>query len=401
MSRSSSLLKLVLCLALVPSCADGESGALPPESPLVGPAMVDVRVGPTTTDGLIAQQNLTAQIEGLRAAAERGFAGPEVIDALVDALLTRAQFFGTWGDFDEALALSAERLEGDDTVSAAYQRRASALAAVHRFPEALEVLNAAPPNPGIAAAILTITEARGGSPNAVLAARQRSVTPERPMLGELVSLARALAAVGRFEDADAVYVEAAAGYADVSPFPIAWIAFSRGVMWGEVAGRPDLARPLYLEAVARVPGYVVANVHLAELEADADDPSAAVDRLARLPLAAVVDPEPDAVLGRISSDAEFTKQALAGYERMLGLHPEAVWDHATEFFLADGNDPARALELAMHNLALRQTERAYLLAMRAALANDDRGEAQRLAALVDRPIHTASLRELVRDITGS
>ena len=46
--------------------------------------------------------------------------------------------------------------------------------------------------------------------------------------------------------------DALATYRDVSPFPLAWIAFQRGVMWAEMADRPDLARPLYEEAVRRV-----------------------------------------------------------------------------------------------------------------------------------------------------
>jgi len=54
-------------------------------------------------------------------------------------------------------------------------------------------------------------------------------------------------------------------YRDVSPFPIAYVAFQRGVMWAELANAPERALPLYREAVERLPGYVVANVHLAEL----------------------------------------------------------------------------------------------------------------------------------------
>ncbi|MCH9680016.1 MAG: tetratricopeptide repeat protein [Deltaproteobacteria bacterium] len=400
MNTRSRVLGLGLCLLWSPCCDQGGGAALEAEPVVVGPATVEVAVGPPTTDGATAQRNLTAQIDGLRDAVERGLVGPDVTDALIDALLTRAQFFGTWRDFDEALELSAQRLAMPDASSAVYERRARVLAAVHLFPQALAVLESSPPDEGVAAAAVTIGEAIHGGSEEIVAARQRLAERETRTLGEQIGLARALAGVGRFEEADAAYVEAAASYGDVSPLPIAWIAFSRGVMWGEVAGRPDLARPLYEHAVGRLPGYVVANVHLAELEVEAGELARATERLAGLPLDSIVDPEPDAVLGRVTNDDAIVARALAGYEQMLALHPEAVWDHATEFFLSGADAPARAFELAALNLALRQTERAYLLALRAALAVGDDDEARRLATLVAPPIHTASLRALVEEILG-
>ncbi len=389
---------LLVCLAVSTSC--GDATPADPTSPAVPqePASIEVAVGPTTTDGVVARRNLDAQIEGLRAAVARGFAGPEVRDALVGALLTRAQFFGTWADFDEALDVSAARLASPDAPGAAYRTRASALVAVHRFHEASAVLQSAPPDAEVAAALLSIEEATSGTSEKSLSARRESAI-ERRTFASLVAYATAQAGSGRFAEADATYVEAAEAYGDVSPFPIAWIAFSRGVMWSEIAGRPDLARPLYAEALARVPGYVTATVHLAELEADDGDVLRASARLASLANETLADPEPDAVLGALTGDDARIGRANAGYERMLARHPEAVWDHASEFFMAAGAAPQRALELATKNLELRTTERAYSLAIRAALGVGDQTEARRLADDVAEPIHTVSLRELVHGVS--
>ncbi len=380
------------------SCAD--TGASEQSSShLPGPTLeLEIEVGPQTTDGLIAEHNLQAQIQGLRDAAQRDLAGLDVEDALVDALLLRAQFFGTWSDFDEALARSDAQLREHPDSGSAAELRARSLAAVHRFAAARGVLGAAATTPSVEAALFTLDEATGAAPEAVLEARERAVEREGRTFSALTALARALAQVGRFEDADAAYVEAAETFGDVSPFPIAWIAFSRGVMWGEVAGQPDLARPLYEEAIRRLPGYVVANVHLAELEADAGERQRATERLRNLAREQLVDPEPSAVLGRIAADAEATQQALDGYEQALERYPEAVWDHATEFYLSGGESPQRAHELAALNLELRPTERAYLLAIRASLAIEDTARARELAADVRIPVHTADLRELIDEL---
>lgn len=396
MIRRFGVLFLLTCLST--SCNETPVDESPARGMPDPSSVLDVVVGPRTTDGSIAEHNLTAQIRGLRDAAERGFAGPEIEDALVNALLVRAQFFGTWSDFDEALRRSESRTADEPASASAFELHAKVLSAVHRFEPARAVLHAAPPSPAIDAAMLSVDEATGGARDHLLQARQRSTEQEGRTFANLTALARALAQVGRFDEADAVYVEAAKSYADVSPFPIAWIAFSRGLMWGEIAGRPDLARPQYEEAVRRLPGYVVANVHLAELEADAGETQRAGARLEHLARETLLDPEPDAVLGRISGDASVTHRALLGYERALLRYPEAVWDHAAEFFLADGDSPGRADELATLNLELRPTERAYLLAIRAALAAKDRNRADEIAASVERPIHTTGLRELIAEL---
>jgi hypothetical protein len=155
-------------------------------------------------------------------------------------------------------------------------------------------------------------------------------------------------------------------------------------MWAEMAGKPERAVPLYREAIARLPGYVVASVHLSEIEADTGNRDSAIQRLGEL-ADKVEDPEPAAVLAKLLADskpdqaAHFADVARRGYQGLLEKHRNAFLDHAAEFFAAAGKEPKRALAIAEENLKLRPTDRAYLLAIRTAQAA---GDTRRACALV-------------------
>jgi hypothetical protein len=56
------------------------------------------------------------------------------------------------------------------------------------------------------------------------------------------------------------------------------------------------------------------------------------------------------------------------FEALLARQPLAFADHAAEFYLGAGADPARAWLLAQQNLANRATDRAIALELRAAQA---------------------------------
>jgi len=229
-----------------------------------------------------------------------------------------------------------------------------------------------------------------------------------PTLEHLGLLANAEAALGEFDAADEHYQAALDTLHDVSPFPVAQLSFQRGVMWAEQAHRPERALAFYAEAVRRFPEYVVANVHLAELEAATGRRDAAIERLrplaerSRLP---GHDPEPlgalaELLLARDPNDgaaAPLIEGARQGYEGLLAGNRTAFLDHAAEFFGGPGGDKPRALELARENLALRRTPRAYGLAIESAFGAGDtaaacgwmaeasgvRGQSPALAALLE------------------
>jgi tetratricopeptide (TPR) repeat protein len=375
-----------------------------------GPAVVRNSYDPSpfphrTTSGSIARGNLNARIDSLTGWIAHDPNGVEVRKPLVDALLSRTQFFGTFTDFERALALAPAPRRGSS--GGELDMWASVQSALHEFTAAQDALKVAERLDGKprSAALATIHLALGADLPGVLAMRETAAA-EAPSFESLSGLAAAQAALGRFDAADATYREALASYRDVSPFPVAWVEFQRGMMWAESAGRPDRAVPLYQEALSRLPGYVVASVHLSELEAEAGQTASAVERLMAL-ADEVEDPEPAAVLAKLlaGSDPEraarYAAVAKRGYERLLAKHRNAFLDHAAEFFMEAGKDPRRALALAEENLRLRPTDRAYLLAIRSARAAGEMRRACGLAELAGDERPSVPLRAARRDVLSS
>lgn len=337
-----------------------------------------------TTTGSIARGNLDGRVDSLNGWLTRGGGASDTMrKPLLDALLSRTQYYGTFSDFDRALALV--KPPAKDPTAADLDLWAALSGSLHEFQSALDALAAAEkldkrPRDAQRAVIQL---ALGRDLPAVLAMREKGAAA-LPTFESFTGLAAVQAALGKFDAADASYRKALAIYRDVAPFPVAWVDFQRGMFWAETAGRPDRAEPLYLEAVTRLPGYVVATVHLSEIEAENGKRDSAIERLTSV-LDKTEDPEPAAVLAKLLAEskpadaAHYADVAKRGYEQLLVKHRKAFLDHAAEFFASAGKDPKRALALAEENLKLRPTDRAYLLTIRAALAAKD---TKRACALV-------------------
>jgi hypothetical protein len=332
-----------------------------------------------TTRGDIAVGNLVDRIQSVERRLASSPSELPLRAHLIDLLLMRTQFLGSFADFAKVRELADGAVHDFPKQAQAHLLRARSLSAVHRFTEAEHELDAADRlgAPDTAAQRASIHIAEGHELDAALSlAKQRA--DKAPTLEHLSLWAQAEAALGHYDAAETQYLAALATYSDVSPFPVAYLLFQRGVMWAELADAPERALPLYAEAVRRLPGYVVANVHLAELEIQRGQANAAIERLQHL-VDATSDPEPLGVLGQLLVKAhpddprgqQLIGRAQSGYDELLGRHRDAFLDHAAEFFLHAGNNPRRALELAQANLTLRQTGRAYILAIQSALAADD------------------------------
>jgi len=388
----AKLLPLRLCFSLLVSacgCAAEEPAPDVSEEPPVEaaprPESVPIDVARTTQDPHVAITNRDGQIDALRERVATTHP-PYMSDMLIGLLLSRAGLDGSYDDFAEADALSAAAVERLPDSADAHASRAAYLSAVHRFDEALEELE--------------IVESLGGNPDAVerrriaigvavgddpepLIARAEALLAVAERYEFLMVYGSALAAAGRFEDADDAYNRALATYRDISPFPVAQLAFVRGVMWAEMADRPDLGIGLYREAVRRLPSYVVANTHLAELESETDDVAGARARLERFSTPETGDPEPAGRLAEILADsdperaASLRTQASTRYERLLSRHRLAFLDHGAEFF--SGVDPPRGLALSLENLESRRNARAHVVAIEAALAAEQPDVACRVA----------------------
>jgi hypothetical protein len=137
------------------------------------------------------------------------------------------------------------------------------------------------------------------------------------------------------------------------------------MLWGELVPVPDsnVAVLWYRRAIAYLPGYLKARVHLAEIYVGQDQISEAEVLL--LPATSSRDPGvrwrfADVLIaqGRFVEAEAQLDAARFGFEELLGKHLLAFADHAAEFYAGSGNDHRRALELARVEAANRPTRRA-------------------------------------------
>jgi tetratricopeptide (TPR) repeat protein len=322
---------------------------------------------PTATDGEIAEINLLSARRRAWARFAQDPRRPGVAEAVVDNERLAAQFLGDLDALDRLEALASQFALVDDSLRAPLVH-AEVASTVHRFDDARGHLARARllggPGDAIERHALTIDQACGVELDAALAARRRIATASG-RLEDLVPLGAVLADLDRFAEADAVYRQALSSYDNISPFPLAWVCFQLGMLWGELVPAPDsnLAALWYRRAIDYLPGYVKARVHLAEIYASQDQTGEAEALL--LPALSSRDPEvrwrlADALIAQARFEEAETQldAARIGFEELVGRHLLAFADHAAEFYAGSGNDWQRALELARVNVANRPTRRA-------------------------------------------
>jgi hypothetical protein len=332
---------------------------------------------PSATDGEIAAINL----ESARRHAWTRFVQdpqrPGVAEEILDKERLASQFLGDLDALDRLDEL-ASRFAGVAESPRAALVQAEVASTEHRFDDArghlahAELMGAA--REDIERHSLAIDQACGVKLDAVLAARRRIATVSG-RLEDLVPLGALLADLECFTEADAVYRQGFYSYYAISPFPLAWACFQLGMLWGELAPvpDPDQAALWYRRAIAYLPGYVKACVHLAEIYASQHQ-SADAEALLR-PALSSRDPEvawrlADVLIaqGRSLEGETQLDAARVGYDELLRKHRLAFADHAAEFYAGSGNDCRRALELARANVANRPTrgaiKQAHAIAVR-------------------------------------
>ncbi|QSQ27540.1 hypothetical protein JY651_22645 [Pyxidicoccus parkwayensis] len=328
-----------------------------------------------TTSGALAVANLDHLI-----AQQRDAAGAE------ELLLVRARFLADYEALDRASTLAEGRVETGRELL----QRAKARSAVHRFADALTDVNAAEHagvdagrSQALRASILVATGHAGE-----VVAQLEADAAHHPGFASRSALAGAYAALGRYDEADRLYVEALADLDTTSPFPYAWVYFARGLMWTEQAGDPARGEAMYTRALVHLPEFATANIHLAELEVARGELKSAMARLESV-VASSREPEALALLGELhvrTGEAERGSseiaQARQRFESLLERHPLAFADHAAEFYLGPGANAERAWVLAQQNLAGRETDRALTLAVQAARATGRKDEVCALASRV-------------------
>jgi tetratricopeptide (TPR) repeat protein len=356
-----------------------------------------------TTDGEIAVINLES---ARRRSWSRFHQDPlmeGVAQTVVEHELLSAQFVGDLTALDRLECLAKQLSQTDAASARAALIQAQITSMVHRFAEARYHLEQAETfgaqEADVSRLRLSIDQACGTDLDRVLDERRETV---RRSVGieDQVALGGLLADLREFSDADRTYRQALRNYRDVSPFPVAWVCFQLGVLWGELVPEPrtTYAAHWYERALKRLPIYSKARVHLAEIYSScgrADEAEALL-----MPALSSGDPEVRwrladamAVQGK-NADAEAQMQvARSGFESVLERHPLAFADHGAEFYAASGNDCRRALELALVNVTNRPTLRAFEQAHEMAIsAGDDTAAASLLRKATKRWGDTAGFR---------
>jgi tetratricopeptide (TPR) repeat protein len=321
-----------------------------------------------TTDGEIAITNLNSA--RLRSWS-RFYQDPQrsgAAETILEHEQLTAQFAGDLSALDRLEAFGEQLGRLDASSSRMMMIQAQIASALHRFSDARHYLAQASlggaPSVEVKRILLNVDQACGSHLEEVLDERRRIVA-KSGRFEDRVALGALFADVGEFNDADEIYRQALRRYQDVSPFPVAWVCFQLGMLWGELVPEPQLARAehWYRKAIVSLPCYVKARVHLAEIlatgrtseaEATLKPALASGDPEVAWRLADVLNAE-----GSIEEAASHLEIARNGYEAVLDKHLLAFADHGAEFYIGSGSDPLRALELAQINLKNRPTLRAF------------------------------------------
>lgn len=329
--------------------------------------------GRSVTDGVLAMVNLQAQIDGQQRQLMATGAAPISDQAeLIELVALRGQVLGRIVDYEWAEERAEQLTRDAPAEAAAFIACARARGRFHRFAEALADLDRAQrlgADPALVDAERASAFQAIGHYGPALATYE-GAAKRRADFAAHGALATLHAERGEIAAAERLFNECRHCYRGVSPIPLAMLDFQRGLMWLAQGG---LHRALvwFGASVRRLPAYVPAQGHLAEVEAALGEPEAAIARL--LPLATSSDdPDYAASLARILGNAggkeeagEWRDKAAARYDDLMARHPQAFADHAAEFWLEAGADPRQALRCAKINFEVRQTPRARQLLRRA------------------------------------
>jgi len=332
---------------------------------------------PSVTDGELARLNHESVLKRCWSVLHTSLERTGVIDSLIDEEQKRIQFLGDYAALDRLSALSEKILALDKISENHYLATAQIASSMHHFPLALHFLTLADQHGAeselVALVRLSIDQATGQNLDMVLTQRLERAN-RLGGIQNLVPLAALYSDLGEYEKAHLTYLRTIREYADLSPFALAWVCFHLGVLHGETIPEPDLdeATGWYEAAIAYIPQYVHARVHLSEIYIERDQ----MDQAAALldPIIETRDPEVFwryaqlyEGLNQTVESENYLLKAKARFHELINQHELGFADHAVEFYLGTNQERNRTYELAIKNLRNRPTLSAYEAAYSAAL----------------------------------
>ena len=374
---------LLLGVSLLAGCAGPQRQQAAPVAASAAPVPVAQPLGAglwpvdmqryRTTAGPIYLHNLDARIDTLQARVdEAGLA--EDREKLVAALWHRFRVLGHLRDAERALAeVSAPEPYLGASARGSFLR-AVVLVGFHRFREAEDALQQAQQLGHDAQEI-----ARQRADLLTALGRYDALAEDLRLSAQPVGDFDALAhradlrvLLGDLAGAERQYWAAQSLYRDVNPVPLAWLHTQMGIALLRF-GHIERAAEFFGAAVERLPGYYLAEEHLAEcefllgkLDASRQRYLQVIERSGQPEFMAAL-AEVEAARGDAAAAAEWKRRADAKFRALVERHGLAFAQHAAEFFLEEG-DIATARRLATDNLELRQDAGSWMLAAEVALA---------------------------------
>lgn len=351
-----------------------------------------------TTSAAIWLGNLDGQISELaRLTKEK----PEIVtntQRLSSVLYTRGRYTGDPDDIQAAIDRATECITREPSNAICHLLRAEEEQSLHRFAQTKADLARAKElgiEPSRTVDLETELAWNDGRYDEAIPAI-RKARRDHPSMETWMREAQLEHDLGHDAESDAAFAKAEAMFADVSPLPLAHLDVQRGIQKTQ-RGQIDEAIAFFRAAVKRMPDYVAANEHLAEAlhMAGKDDEAVAIyERI----VARSRDPEflhalaeLHAAHGKIAQAEMEQQRARTRYEELLTQYPEAMYWHASEFFL-DVKMNAKALELLEKNLALRPNATSLVALANARLANGDKaGAKDAIDKALAMPLRSATL----------
>lgn len=311
-----------------------------------------------TTDGLAYLNQLDARLQNLPKSDT-----PHSRAVRAGVLFQRYQALGALADLDAAYALARVLNDSHESDAEALLLAATIFSYVHEFDTALALLDLRDDAQSGAALRLEIANARSMTP---LSAR---IFPNPPLTtgkeyAELLQLANDCIDRGELDCASDYFHQAQFVYTDVAPMPLAWLHTQQGITLLRF-DQPEQAIRFFRSALTRLPGYALAQEHLAQCLVRVGQ----IDEAREIYLKVIEqtkNPEDMAGLavlenkqGNIAVAQKWLIRAKLSYGERLAKFPAAYAQHAVKFFLLIA-DSAEAERVAQLNFAARKDAGAYI-----------------------------------------
>lgn len=401
-ARVAAFVAIVLAAAVAfvasasPPASKRPQATSAPVQPLRGKPRTNDELATTSAD--IYLENLDGQIVELERLVREQPKNVANVKRLAANVHQRARFRNDPREIARGIALAGECVALAPTDPGCLLLRAEGEQSIHRFAaaradlEAARTLGAEPSRVRAMEADLDWNDGRYD--RAIPAIRE--ARKSAPSTATWIREAQLEHDLGHEAEADAAFERAEDAITDTSPLVVAHLDLQRGIQKVQT-GKLEEACVFFREAIARVPDHVAANEHLAEtlrLMGRPAEAAAIYEKVVRLS----DDPEFAHALAGLRREAGDTKaadaleaKAKARYEELLVAFPEAMYWHASEFFL-DTGDTKRARDLLRKNAELRPNGTSYAALARAEhLAGDHAAAKIALDRALATPVVSASL----------